>query len=167
MALRRALLATCLVTLTLACGGTTLEEDLAALEASYHDGDYAAVEADAPKVIERAAAESAPASRLWKAEKLKLQAIARQGKGEAAAAELERLSVAYPDNVNAPLYVTICAFVKDTPGAPTAVVESVAVIDAGIKKYPEHRANFEAVIEQIKASGSAEGMEALAQLGYL
>ncbi|GJM21029.1 MAG: hypothetical protein DHS20C15_09440 [Planctomycetota bacterium] len=164
MALRRALLATCLVSLTLACGGGTLDDDLAALEASYHAGDYAAVEAEAPKVLERAEAESAPESKVWKAEKLRLQSLARQGSGKATLAELERLSGAHASKVDAALYVGICNMLAATP---EAALDAVDVLDAGGKRFPADAEKFKNLAKVLAESGGDAVNEKLSQLGYL
>ena len=67
-----------------ACGDTTLDESIAALQDSYNGKAYARVVSDAGPLLERCTAEKASPSSVWRVEKLRLQSVARLGEGARA-----------------------------------------------------------------------------------
>lgn len=167
MALRRALLSASFAFLALACGGGGEPADLASLQKTFNDGDYAAVEAAAPKVLAAAKTDGATSSQQWQIEFLHLRAVAAQGKGDAAAAKIETLAESYPDDVDVQAYLRVIDDVAGSSAVDDSVMQSITVLKAGQARYPEHDAFFAKKAESLHAKGGDGVSDALAQLGYL
>lgn len=153
--------------LLVGCGEQTLDQAVAGLEASFDAKDFPAVVTGAGPLLERGKAESADATRMWRIEKLRLQAVARQGHGDEAAAHLERLAGSYASQVNAKLYAQIGTFVEGAGNDP----EAITVYDKGAKRFPDaaslFRPQIEALMERATAGGDSESIAKLKSLGYL
>jgi hypothetical protein len=155
------------LTLLIGCGEQTLDQAIDGLETSFNAQDYPAVVAAAEPLLQRGQAEGAEPGRLWRIEKLRVQAVARQGQGEQATQHLERLAGAYASQVNAKLYAQIGTFVE---GAGNDL-EAISVYDAGAKRFPDaaslFRPQIEALKERATATGDSESLARLKSLGYL
>lgn len=151
-----------------ACGGEqTLDQSIDALQASFDAKHFAQVVTVAEALVDRCATEGADASRVFRVEKLRVSALARQGKGDAATAELERLAGSYATQVNAKLYNQIGSYVEEAGN----LLEAVSVYDAGVKRFPANAADFKPRIAQLKdraeQAGDPETIAKLKSLGYL
>lgn len=123
-------------------------------------GDAAKAMQMADEALKQAGSDKAVAYRL---EQVRLDALAKQGKGSEVAKELERLAGSYPEQVKAALYRALADKTKaagDTPGA-------IDILAAGDKRFPTDP-SFKQAIDEIKNAGaSPEEVEKLKALGYL
>lgn len=149
-----------------ACGKTTLDDDITALRGQLNGGDYEAVVAAAPAVLQRAQAEGTE-PQAWSVEKIQLEATAKSGDGAGTDTLLKQLDEQYPGKVTAILYAQMGGFVADGGDLTGAIT----VLDEGRKKFPDMGDKFDPYIENIKAmataGGDAEAIERLKSLGYL
>ena len=164
MAPARPLFAALILSLCVACGGSTLDDDVAGLKTSLESEDYAQVVADAPAVLERAKTESAGDATLWKIERYHIEALAGSGDGKAAVQAAATAGKSYAGKIDARFYVKLGDLARK---APEGMVAAVEVLDAGVKAFPERRDDFNNLIEAIKASGDEKANAALEALGYL
>jgi hypothetical protein len=101
----------------------------------------------------------------WRLEQIRLEALARGGKGGEAKTELDRLAAAYPNQVNASLYRSLADKAKaagDLPGA-------IDILTAGDKRFPTEHASFVEAIDALKQAGGLDPaqVQRLKALGYL
>ncbi len=160
----RSLLLPLLFALTVACGGKTPAELTTEAQAAFDGGDAAKALtlADAALATD-AVKKDAPSA--WRLEQIKLEALAKGGKGADVLANLERLAGTNPKQVNAALYRALADKVKaadDTPGA-------IDILAAGDKRFPADHATFQEAIDALKNSGNLDPaeVERLKALGYL
>jgi tetratricopeptide (TPR) repeat protein len=105
------------------------------------------------------------AAAVWRLEQVRLEALAKAGKGPDVKAALERLAGTNPQQVNASLYRSLADRVKtagDTPGA-------IDILTAGDQRFPAEHASFVEAIDALKSAGAIdpEQIEKLKKLGYL
>ena len=105
------------------------------------------------------------AATAWRLEQVRLEALARSGKGADVKKELDRLAGTYAAQVNASLYRSLADKAKaagDTAGA-------IDVLTAGDQRFPAEHASFVEAIEALKSSGSLDPaqVQKLKSLGYL
>jgi hypothetical protein len=120
------------------------------------------------KVVEEALAHDAvkqDAAAAWRLEQIRLEALAKSGKGAQVKSELDRLATTYPKQVSASLYRSLADKAKeagDTAGA-------IDVLTAGDQRFPAEHASFVEAIDALKASGTLdpEQVQKLKALGYL
>lgn len=145
--------------LLLAACGQSPEEMRAEAQKSLDAGDPA----KAMQLADEAILACQDKAIVYRLEQIRLDALAKQGKGSDVAKELERLAGAYPEQVKAALYRALADKVKgggDTPGA-------IDILAAGDKRFPEDP-SFKQGIEEIKNAGvNPEEVEQLKALGYL
>ena len=159
---RRALAALALALLG-ACGGASPQKSAEEAQVALSKGNYA----EAQQLAERGLkAEGATKSDSWTLERLRLEAIAAQGKSADVTAGLAKLTASYPDKVNAELYAKLGLGLADAGKG----VESLELVEAGKKKFPDKATAFDGLVENLKARAAA-GDDALTaqlrQLGYL
>jgi hypothetical protein len=100
----------------------------------------------------------------WGLEIVKLEALARSGRGDETVAQLAKLTAAWPDNMQADQF----AATADQLRAAGQGAASIQALDQGIKRFPKDPALL-AQIEQAKkapAPGSDE-LKMLETLGYI
>ncbi len=153
-----------LATLLAACGGTS--------GADYHTEARAALDGGKPAEAVTLADEGLArddvrrdAAAAWRLEQVRLEALAKSGRGTQVKTDLERLAQAYPKQVTASLYRALADKAKeagDTSGA-------IDVLSAGDQRFPGEHASFVEAINALKASGSLDPAEVqrLKALGYL
>jgi len=147
-----------------ACGGKSAADYHKEAQAALDKGDAAA----ALRVADEGLAQDAvkrDAAAAWRLETVRLEALAKSGKGADVKRELERLAGTYPGQVNASLYRALADKTKaagDTAGA-------IDVLAAGDKRFPAEHASFVEAIEALKSSGSLDPaqVQRLKSLGYL
>jgi tetratricopeptide (TPR) repeat protein len=154
-ALRNAVLAALLVT---GCGGASASDHLKKAEEAMAAGDYAGAASEASQGL---SSEPDEATR-WRLELAALEAQARAGDATAAKATLERLAGDASSRVQASHYVSTADQLKAAGQGKTAI----EVLDLGLARFPGDAALTKA-IEQAKAGGGADELEALRSLGYL
>lgn len=146
--------------LLVACGGGSPDQKRAEAQAALDAGDAAKAQQLAEEALKSVGSDKAMA---WRLESLRLEALAKAGKGADVAKELERLAAGYAAQVNAPLYRSLADRAKaagDTTGA-------IDILAAGDKRFPSET-TFKTAIEEIKNEGaSPEEVEKLKALGYL
>ena len=117
--------------------------------------------------ISSQALERAPASEkrlLWALERIHLEALARDNRGEEARETLERLAAEYPSQANAALYLAMATYLKDA-GATSSAID---ILVAGDERFPEESEKFKAMIGEMQAGGlDPAEIERLRSLGYL
>lgn len=147
-----------------ACGGKSAADYHKEAQAALDKGDAAA----ALRVADEGLAQDAvkrDAAAAWRLETVRLEALAKSGKGADVKRELERLAGTYPGQVNASLYRALADKTKaagDSEGA-------IDVLTAGDKRFPAEHASFVEAIEALKSSGSLDPaqVQRLKSLGYL
>ena len=100
----------------------------------------------------------------WGLEVVKLEALARSGRGDETLAQLEKLTAGWPDNMLADQFAVTADQLRAAGQGPAAI----QALDQGLKRFPKDEALL-AQIEQAKkasAPGSAE-LERLRSLGYI
>ena len=158
---RAAFIATTLV--FAACGASA--EDLRKDAQSKLDaGDAAGALVVADKALDDAGISGNKAD-AWRFESIRLEALARTGKGKDVATELDRLAADYAAQVTAALYRALADKARaanDNPGA-------IAILEAGDKRFPAENASFTEAIQAINATGNLDPaeIERLKALGYL
>jgi hypothetical protein len=151
------------VTLT-ACGGKSAADYQAEAQAALNARDTA----KAVSVAEAGLADAKvrqDAAAAWRLEQIRIDALAREGKGAQVKAELERLAGTYPKQVNGSLYRAMADRAKtasDTGGA-------IEILTAGDQRFPAEHASFAEAIEALKNAGNLDPaqVEKLKSLGYL
>lgn len=153
-----------LAALVTGCGGRSA--------ADYHKDARAALDAGNAAAALRVADEGLArddvkhdAAAAWRLEQVRLEALAKSGKGADVKRELERLAGTYSGQVSASLYRSLADKTKeggDTEGA-------IDVLTAGDKRFPAEHASFVEAIETLKSSGSLDPaqVQRLKSLGYL
>jgi hypothetical protein len=131
------------------------------VEAALQAKDYAGAVAKADEALKVEAISKEPA-KAWRFESLRLQGLAEGGKGAEVVAGLERLTGAYPTQINPALYRALADKLRAAGDGPGAV----SVLDAGKKKYPDDP-SFQAAIDELAKTGDPAEIEALKALGYL
>lgn len=143
-----------------ACSGDPVERARAALAA----GQLVEAEEIAARHLERNPNEK-PKVR-WALERIRIEALARSGRGDQALERLETLASAYPAQVDAALYLTVAAWARaagDSAGA-------TQILDGGRKRFPAEAGRFTSALEEIKGAGGPMDpatVERLRSLGYL
>ena len=101
---------------------------------------------------------------VWGLELVKLEALARAGRGEAALAQLEALAAQRPDQVPADQY----AATADQLRAAQQGAAAIQALDLGLRRFPED-AQLLAQIEAAKSSPDAgsDELQMLRSLGYV
>jgi len=101
----------------------------------------------------------------WSLERIRLEALAREGRAGEALETLERLAAEYPGQANASLYLAIASYVKDAGDSSGAI----DILIAGDKRFPEDSEEFEVQIQELHQAGSMDPaeIERLKSLGYL
>lgn len=101
----------------------------------------------------------------WSLERIRLEALAREGRAGEALETLERLAAEYPGQANASLHLAIASYVKDAGDSGGAI----DILIAGDKRFPEDSEEFEAQIQELHQAGSMDPaeIERLKSLGYL
>jgi hypothetical protein len=153
-----------LLAVLVACGGKSGTDYHAEARAALDAGKPA----DAIRLAEEALArddvkQDAPVA--WRLEQVRLEALARSGKGAQVKADLDRLAGTYPKQVTASLYRALADRAKeagDTAGA-------IDVLTAGDQRFPDEHASFVEAIDALKAAGNLDPaqVQRLKALGYL
>lgn len=147
-----------------ACGGKSAADYQNEARAALDGGDAAKAIGIVTEALGRDAIKQDAAASL-RLEQIRLEALAKAGKGAEVKIELERVASAYPKNVNASLYRSLADRVKaagDTGGA-------IDILVAGDKRFPAEHASFQEAIDGLKATGQVDPaqVERLRKLGYL
>ena len=147
-----------------ACGGKSAADYQTEARAALDGGDGTKAIAIVTEALGQEAVKKDPAAAL-RLEEIRLEALAKAGKGAEVKLELERVATAYPKNVGASLYRSLADRVKtagDTAGA-------IDILLAGDKRFPADHASFQEAIDGLKATGGVdpEQIEKLRKLGYL
>jgi hypothetical protein len=101
----------------------------------------------------------------WRFEQVRLEALARGGKGAEVQATLERLAGSHAAQVQSPLFLAAAGWLKeagDTKGA-------VDLLIAGDARFPADHERFQAAITQMSQTQelAPADVERLRSLGYL
>ncbi len=100
----------------------------------------------------------------WSLERIRLEALAREGQAAEALETLERLAAEYPEQAGTSLYLAIASYLGDAGDATGAI----DILVAGDKRFPEESEKFEAQIRELQAGGlDPAEVERLRSLGYL
>jgi hypothetical protein len=146
-----------------ACGGSGAEAYEKA-RAALAGGKPADAVAAAESGLAREDTKKDPAL-AWRLESVRLEALAKSGKGVQVKTELERLASQYSAQVTAALYRSLADQAKaagDVPGA-------IEILTAGDQRFPADHASFVEAIDALKAEGSLDPaqVQRLKALGYL
>jgi lipopolysaccharide biosynthesis regulator YciM len=120
--------------------------------------------ADAIATADTGLAGNADAVTAWGLELVKLEALARDGRGDDTLAQLEKLAGSRPEQMPANQYSATADQLRAAGQGPAAIL----ALDAGLKRFPDDQTLL-ALIEEAKtapAPGSDE-LEMLRSLGYV
>jgi hypothetical protein len=100
----------------------------------------------------------------WGLELVRLEALARDGRGEDTLAQIEKLARERPEHVPASQYFATSGQLRAADQGPAAI----RVLDLGLKRFPEDATLLD-LIEQAKAAPAAgsDELEMLRSLGYV
>jgi hypothetical protein len=101
---------------------------------------------------------------IWGLELVKLEALAREGRGEDTVAQLEKLAGSRPEHVPATQYSATAGQLRVAGQGAAAIL----VLDLGLKRFPEDE-TLAGLIEEARAA-PAEGsdeLKMLRSLGYV
>lgn len=120
--------------------------------------------ADAVAAADAGLAGEADAVTRWGLELVKLEALARDGRGDEALAQLEELAASRPEHMPAAQY---SATADQLRGAGQGAA-AIQVLDAGLGRFPEDEMLL-TLIEEAKAAPApgSEELEMLRSLGYV
>jgi hypothetical protein len=152
----------CLLVMVLALGACSEDPREALLEAQQALAE--ARYADAITATDAGLAGSADEVTAWGLELVRLEALARDGDGDEALAQLAKLADERPEQIPAAQYSATADQLKSA-GQGAAAIQ---VLDQGLKRFPED-ATLAGLIEAAKtapAAGSDE-LEMLRSLGYV
>jgi hypothetical protein len=146
------------------CRGKSPAEYQAQAQAALNARDTAKAVSVAEAGLADAAVRKDPAA-AWRLEQIRLDALAREGKGAQVKAELERLAQAYPQQVNGSLYRAMADRAK-TAGDNAGAID---ILTAGDQRFPAEHASFVEAIDALKNAGNLDPaqVEKLKSLGYL
>lgn len=143
-----------------ACGGETARDALDAARQALADSRYTDAIASADAGLSR----SPDAKTGWGLELVKLEALARDGQGDATLAQIEKLAAARPESVPAGQYSATADQLRAAGQGPAAI----RVLDHGLQRFPGDTTLTE-LIEAAKAAPEpgSEELEMLRSLGYV
>jgi hypothetical protein len=120
--------------------------------------------ADAIAAADAGLAGEADAVTTWGLELVKLEALARDGRGDDTLAQLEELATLRPENMPASQY----SATADQLRAAGQGAAAIQVLDAGLGRFPQDETLL-ALIEEAKAAPApgSEELEMLRSLGYV
>lgn len=120
--------------------------------------------ADAITAADVGLAGDADAVTTWNLQLVKLEALARDGRGDDTLAQLADLAAARPEHVPASQY----AASADQLRAAGQGAAAIQVLDAGLQRFPADR-TLRGLIEEAKAAPApgSEELEMLRSLGYV
>jgi hypothetical protein len=152
----------CILLIALALGACadTPRESLDEARQALAESRYA----DAIAAADAGLAGDADALTSWGLELVKLEALARDGRGDDTLAQLEKLAASRPEQMPATQY----SATADQLRAAGQGGGAIQVLDAGLKRFPEDQTLL-GLIEEAKAApapGSDE-LEMLRSLGYV
>ena len=158
-----AVMAVCLL-FSAACGGGS--DPLAqadAAQTSLSSGDYPDARAQAEAGLKTAG--STDKNLAWRLERIRVEAVAKQGDGNEVVASMERLAKSFPAQCDA-------AFYSKVGGSLAQVGKGQSALDvahAGQQRFPDRKTDFDALIAELKqsATGDPELTAKLKSLGYL
>jgi predicted Zn-dependent protease len=118
--------------------------------------------ADAVSATAAGLAAAPDAVTAWGLELVKLEALARGGRGEEAKGQLEKLAGLHPERIPATEYAATAHQLRLAGQGPAAI----EVLDLGTKRYPED-ALIARMIGDASAASSPAELELLRSLGYV
>ena len=158
------LLALLFVIVFAACGGKSAADYQREAQAALDGKDLAKAVAIADEALAQEAIRR-DAAATWRLEQVRLDALARSGKGAQVKTELDRLAGTNAQQITAALYRALADKAKaanDTPGA-------IDILTAGDQRFPAEHASFVEAIDALKKGGTLDPaqVERLKSLGYL
>ena len=143
------------------CGDTAQDLQESARSA-LESGDHATAASTATDALKLASGDRALT---WQLEQLRLEALARGGQGEQAAANLERLANDFSAQVKVPLYLATASYLKDAGDTSHAI----DILTAGDARFPAAHDQFTAAIQEMNKTQELDPaeIEKLKSLGYL
>jgi len=148
--------------LVLAACGESARDALEQARKALAETNYSAAVAAADAGLAR----NSDAVTSWGLEIVKLEALARAGRGDETLAQLEKLAAAHPEHMQADQFVATADQLRGAGQGAAAV----GAIDLGLKRFPDDKA-LRAQIEQAKAKAKAAPddaeLERLRTLGYI
>src|SRR5262245_268324 len=146
------------------CGGKSAADYQQEAQAALDRRDNAKAIEVVNEALGKDAVAKDPAA-VWRLQQIRLDALAKSGKGAEVAQEIERLAGSYPKLVSASLYRSLADKAKaagDTGGA-------IDILAAGERRFPDDHASFAEAIGALKGAGGLdpEQVKKLKALGYL
>ena len=149
-----------LIPLALCACSETARESLDEARNAVAESRYA----DAVEAADVGLARDADAVTAWGLELVKLEALAREGRGDDTVVQLEKLAGSRPNQVAASQYAATADQLRSV-GQGGATIQ---VLDLGLKRFPED-AILLSLIEEAKVApaGGSDELEMLRSLGYI
>ena len=158
-----AALALCLLA---ACGGASPKELAKQADDALRARDAAKAQKLAEEGLEAMKGAEADRATAWQLERVRLEALASQGKKAEVEQGLTTASITYADQVKADFYAKLGRELADAG----KTVESLELVEAGKKKFPDMAPAFDGLIAELKTKAEAGDdalMDRLRQLGYV
>ena len=150
-----------------ACGGASPKELSDEADKALRGGDPAKAQKLAEEGQEAMKGGTPQRDLAWQLERVRLEALASQGKLTEVRAGLTTASIAYADQVKADFYAKLGREMADAG----KTVESLELVEDGKKKFPDMTSAFDGLIAQLKQKAESGADDALMarmrQLGYL
>jgi hypothetical protein len=148
------------IALTLCACSETARQSLDQARDALAESRYA----DAVEAADVGLARDADAMTAWGLELVKLEALAREGRGDDTVVQLEKLAGSRPNQVAASQYAATADQLRSV-GQGGATIQ---VLDLGLKRFPED-AILLSLIEEAKVApaGGSDELEMLRSLGYI
>ena len=148
------------ITLALCACSQTARESLGEARQALAESRYA----DTIAAADLGLAGEADAVTSWGLELVKLEALAREGRGDDTVAQLEKLAASQPQRVTGGQYAATADQLRTAGDGPA----TIQVLDLGLKRFPEDSTLLD-LIEEAKAApaSSHDELEMLRSLGYI
>jgi tetratricopeptide (TPR) repeat protein len=141
-----------------ACSDGNPRQHLSQAEAALAAGNHAKAVASADEGLTR----KPEAAVRWRLELIRLEALARSGRADAAVQAIERLAGTGNSPVTASHYLSTADQLRGAGNQAGAI----QLLDKGAKRFPGD-ADIAQAIARAKESGSSEELDTLRSLGYL
>ena len=142
-----------------ACGAESARDSLSSAQQALAASRYA----DALAGAEAGLGRSPDDVTAWNLELVKLEALARDGRGDATVAQLEALAAAKPERMPATQY----AATADQLRSAGQGADAIRALDLGLQRFPDDAALLGQIEAAKAAPAGSEELERLRSLGYV
>lgn len=149
-----------LCVLALAACAESARDSLGEAQTALAESRYA----DAVAAADAGLAAGADEVTAWGLELVRLEALAREGRGDATVAQIQKLAQVRPEQIPADQYAATADQLRSAEQGAAAI----QVLDLGLQRFPEDAALLGQIEEAKKApAAGSEELEMLRSLGYV